>query len=99
VAARTLLRPRMDRGGTADRAAVNTRRLESLEMLGKGARPAVRRRRRTCTCIGAAAVALQDVLTAIRLKTPIERGGLCLVPNGERCLRPLPRLRNFIRRH
>ena len=36
--------------------------------------------------------ALQDVLTAIRLKIPVSAAGLRLFPNGERCLRPLRRL-------
>jgi error-prone DNA polymerase len=39
--------------------------------------------------------ALQDVLTAIRLNTPLHRVGYALHPNGERCLRPLPRLREL----
>ena len=39
--------------------------------------------------------ALQDVLTAIRLNIPLERAGLALFPNGERHLRPLPRLRQI----
>jgi error-prone DNA polymerase len=38
---------------------------------------------------------LQDVLTAIRLNIPLERAGLSLFPNGERYLRPLPRLRRI----
>jgi error-prone DNA polymerase len=36
--------------------------------------------------------ALQDVLTATRLGTTVERAGLALHPNGERHLRPLARL-------
>jgi DNA-directed DNA polymerase III PolC len=36
--------------------------------------------------------ALQDVLTAIRLGTPLNAAGFALYPNGERCLRPLTRL-------
>ncbi|MGQ0428884.1 MAG: error-prone DNA polymerase [Gammaproteobacteria bacterium] len=36
--------------------------------------------------------ALQDTLTAVRLKTTVARAGLALYPNGERVLRPLPRL-------
>ncbi len=36
--------------------------------------------------------ALQDALTATRLRTTIERAGFALYPNGERHLRPLPRL-------
>jgi len=37
--------------------------------------------------------ALQDVLTATRLGVPVEQAGHALFPNGERHLRPLPRLR------
>jgi DNA-directed DNA polymerase III PolC len=67
------------------------RRLELLETLGKTLEiPRVaagdvhmhRRSRR----------ALQDVLTAIRLGTPLQAAGYALYPNGERCLRPLARL-------
>ena len=36
--------------------------------------------------------ALQDVLTAIRHGVPVDRAGYTLFPNGERHLRPLPRL-------
>ena len=36
--------------------------------------------------------ALQDVLTATRIGTPVDRAGFALFPNGERSLRPLPRL-------
>jgi error-prone DNA polymerase len=39
--------------------------------------------------------ALQDVLTAIRLKTPLSEAGTKLHPNGERHLRPLPRLQEL----
>jgi error-prone DNA polymerase len=39
--------------------------------------------------------ALQDVLTAIRLGTPLHEAGVRLFPNGERCLRPLERLREL----
>jgi error-prone DNA polymerase len=69
----------------------DTRRLEMLEALGLSLGvPRVaagdvhmhRRRRR----------ALQDVLTAIRLNTPLQAAGYALYPNGERCLRPLARL-------
>jgi error-prone DNA polymerase len=35
---------------------------------------------------------LQDTLTAIRLKTPLERLGVALHANAERCLRPVPEL-------
>jgi error-prone DNA polymerase len=37
--------------------------------------------------------ALQDALTATRLRTTVERAGFALYPNGERHLRPLSRLR------
>jgi DNA-directed DNA polymerase III PolC len=39
--------------------------------------------------------ALQDVLTAIRLGIPLHEAGVRLLPNGERCLRPLERLREL----
>jgi DNA-directed DNA polymerase III PolC len=39
--------------------------------------------------------ALQDVLTAIRLGIPLHEAGVRLFPNGERCLRPLDRLREL----
>jgi len=39
--------------------------------------------------------ALQDVLTAIRLATPLEAAGFALFANGERHLRPLRRLREL----
>jgi DNA-directed DNA polymerase III PolC len=39
--------------------------------------------------------ALQDVLTAIRLKIPLDAAGVRLFPNGERCLRPLQRLQEL----
>jgi DNA polymerase III alpha subunit len=39
--------------------------------------------------------ALQDVLTAIRLSTPLQEAGYALYPNGERCLRPLARLQEL----
>ncbi|HEX3397704.1 MAG TPA: error-prone DNA polymerase [Steroidobacteraceae bacterium] len=39
--------------------------------------------------------ALQDVLTAIRLKKPLHAAGYALYPNGERCLRTLARLREL----
>ncbi len=72
----------------------DARRLELLETLGRTLElPAVaagdvhmhRRGRR----------ALQDVLTAIRLNTPLQALGFALFPNGERCLRPLQRLREL----
>jgi error-prone DNA polymerase len=72
----------------------DTRRLEFLEMLGKALE---------LPCVAAGDVhmhrrsrrALQDVLTAIRLKTPLNAAGYALFPNGERCLRPLSRLRQL----
>jgi error-prone DNA polymerase len=39
--------------------------------------------------------ALQDVLTAIRVGTPLKEAGFVLYPNGERHLRPLARLREL----
>jgi DNA polymerase III alpha subunit len=39
--------------------------------------------------------ALQDVLTAIRLNTTVDKAGFALYSNGERCLRPLNRLREL----
>jgi error-prone DNA polymerase len=39
--------------------------------------------------------ALQDVLAATRLGVPVEQAGYALFPNGERHLRPLPRLREL----
>ncbi|MDQ1241889.1 MAG: error-prone polymerase, partial [Pseudomonadota bacterium] len=39
--------------------------------------------------------ALQDVLTATRLRVPVEQAGWALHPNGERHLRPLPRLQEL----
>ncbi|HEY8521200.1 MAG TPA: error-prone DNA polymerase [Gammaproteobacteria bacterium] len=35
---------------------------------------------------------LQDTLTAIRLKTPVDKLGFALQPNAERCLRPIHEL-------
>jgi len=72
----------------------DTRRLEYLEKLGKALE---------LPCVAAGDVhmhqrsrrALQDVLTAIRLKTPLNAAGYALFPNGERCMRPLPRLRQL----
>ncbi len=72
----------------------DVRRLEVLEALGKTLElPRVacgdvhmhRRDRR----------ALQDVMTAIRLNTPLHAAGHALYPNGERCLRPLQRLQEL----
>jgi error-prone DNA polymerase len=72
----------------------DVRRLELLDALGKELElPRVaagdvhmhRRSRR----------ALQDVLTAIRLGRPLQAAGYAVFPNGERCLRPLQRLREL----
>jgi error-prone DNA polymerase len=72
----------------------DARRLELLENLGRtldvprvaaGDVHMHRRSRR----------ALQDVLTAIRLKTPLHAAGHSLFANGERCLRPLRRLQEL----
>ena len=72
----------------------DARRLELLETLGKtldlprvaaGDVHMHRRGRR----------ALQDVLTAIRLNTPLSAAGYALFPNGERYLRPLRRLQEL----
>jgi error-prone DNA polymerase len=72
----------------------DARRLESLQALGA-----------TCAvpCVAAGDVhmhrrarrALQDLMTAIRLGTTVEAAGFALFPNGERCLRPLERLREL----
>jgi error-prone DNA polymerase len=70
------------------------RRLELLEALG---RPL------DVPCVAAGDVhmhrrsrrALQDVLTAIRLGKPLQAAGYAVFPNGERCLRPLQRLREL----
>jgi DNA-directed DNA polymerase III PolC len=69
-------------------------RLELLEALGT-------RLELPCVAAGDAHMhrrsrrALQDVLTAIRLKIPVSTAGLRLFPNGERCLRPLRRLEHL----
>jgi DNA-directed DNA polymerase III PolC len=70
------------------------RRLELLEALG---------RLLDVPCVAAGDVhmhrrsrrALQDVLTAIRLGKPLQAAGYAVFPNGERCLRPLQRLREL----
>jgi error-prone DNA polymerase len=72
----------------------DTRRLGSLETLGNTL---------DLPCVAAGDVhmhrrsrrALQDVLTAIRLNTPLSAVGHALFPNGERCLRPLQRLQEL----
>jgi DNA-directed DNA polymerase III PolC len=72
----------------------DARRLELLQTLGNALQlPGVaagdvhmhRRSRR----------ALQDVLTAIRLRVPLHAAGYALYPNGERCMRSLRRLREL----
>jgi DNA-directed DNA polymerase III PolC len=72
----------------------DARRLELLETLGKTLQ---------LPCVAAGDVhmhrrsrrALQDVLTAIRLRVPLHAAGYALYPNGERCLRSLRRLREL----
>jgi error-prone DNA polymerase len=72
----------------------DARRLELLETLGRAL---------DLPCVAAGDVhlhrrsrrALQDVLTAIRLNTPLSALGHALFPNGERCLRPLRRLQQL----
>ena len=72
----------------------DARRLALLEELGKDL---------DVPCVAAGDVhmhrrsrrALQDVLTSIRLNTPLQSAGYALFPNGERCLRPLQRLREL----
>ncbi len=72
----------------------DARRLELLETLGKTLQ---------LPCVAAGDVhmhrrsrrALQDVLTAIRLRVPLQAAGYALYPNGERCLRSLQRLREL----
>jgi error-prone DNA polymerase len=72
----------------------DARRLEWLQTLGKTLQ---------LPCVAAGDVhmhrrsrrALQDVLTAIRLKKPLHAAGYALYPNGERCLRSLARLREL----
>jgi error-prone DNA polymerase len=72
----------------------DTRRLELLEALGDAldlprvAAGDVHMHRRSRR-------ALQDVLTAIRLNTPLHSVGYALFPNGERCLRPWQRLQEL----
>jgi error-prone DNA polymerase len=73
---------------------IDTRRLALLQALGE---------RLELPCVAAGDVhmhrrarrALQDVLTAIRLGTPLHCAGYALYPNGERCLRALPRLQEL----
>jgi len=75
-------------------SGIDTRRLALLQALGE---------RLELPCVAAGDVhmharrrrALQDVLTAIRLGKPLHSAGYALYPNGERCLRPLPRLQEL----
>jgi DNA-directed DNA polymerase III PolC len=72
----------------------DARRLQQLEKLGEALQ---------LPCVAAGDVhmhrrcrrALQDVLTAIRLGMPVAEAGYALYPNGERCLRPIARLREL----
>jgi error-prone DNA polymerase len=72
----------------------DARRLELLQTLGKTLQ---------LPCVAAGDVhmhrrsrrALQDVMTAIRLRVPLHAAGYALYPNGERCLRSLQRLREL----
>jgi error-prone DNA polymerase len=72
----------------------DTRRLQLLEALGK---------KLELPCVAAGDVhmhrrsrrALQDVLTAIRVRKPLQAAGYALYPNGERSLRSLQRLREL----
>jgi DNA polymerase III alpha subunit len=75
-------------------SGLDARRLAMLTLLGK---------QLGVPCVAAGDVhmhrrsrrALQDVLTAIRLNTTVDKAGYALYPNGERCLRPLNRLREL----
>ncbi len=81
-------------GAELTTSGCDARRLEWLETLGKTLQ---------LPCVAAGDVhmhrrsrrALQDVLTAIRLKVPLHAAGYALHPNGERCLRSLQRLREL----
>ncbi len=72
----------------------DVRRLQQLEKLGEALQ---------LPCVAAGDVhmyrrcrrALQDVLTAIRVGLPVAEAGYALYPNGERCLRPVARLREL----
>jgi error-prone DNA polymerase len=72
----------------------DTRRLEFLDALSKAldlpqvAAGDVHMHRRSRR-------ALQDVLTAIRLNTPLDAAGVSLFSNGERCMRPVQRLQEL----
>ncbi len=75
-------------------SGIDTRRLAALQALSE---------RLELPCVAAGDVhmhtrrrrALQDVLTAIRIGIPLHAAGYALFPNGERCLRPLSRLREL----
>jgi DNA-directed DNA polymerase III PolC len=75
-------------------SGIDTRRLALLQELGANLE---------LPCVAAGDVhmhrrarrALQDVLTAIRIGSPLHSAGYALHPNGERCLRALPRLREL----
>jgi error-prone DNA polymerase len=75
-------------------SGIDTRRLALLQELGANLQ---------LPCVAAGDVhmhrrarrALQDVLTAIRIGSPLHSAGYALYPNGERCLRALPRLREL----
>ena len=75
-------------------SGIDTRRLALLQALGE---------QLELPCVAAGDVhmhrrarrALQDVLTAIRIGTPLQSAGYALYPNGERCLRPLQRLQEL----
>jgi DNA-directed DNA polymerase III PolC len=81
-------------GAELTTSGCDARRLELLETLGKTLQ---------LPCVAAGDVhmhrrsrrALQDVLTAIRLRVPLHAAGYALYPNGERCLRSLQRLREL----
>jgi DNA-directed DNA polymerase III PolC len=72
----------------------DARRLQQLEKLGAALQ---------LPCVAAGDVhmhrrcrrALQDVVTAIRVGIPVAEAGYALYPNGERCLRPIARLREL----
>ena len=75
-------------------SGLDARRLATLTLLGEAL---------GLPCVAAGDVhmhrrsrrALQDVLTAIRLNTTVDKAGYALYPNGERCLRSLNRLREL----
>jgi DNA-directed DNA polymerase III PolC len=75
-------------------SGIDTRRLATLQALSE---------RLELPCVAAGDVhmhtrrrrALQDVLTSIRIGVPLQAAGYALFPNGERCLRPLSRLKEL----